>query len=134
MSNLNNETIVITPNSINDTIKKLGDKFIFGRNTNVMQGGQNSLIGNFPNFSSTTSLTSKPNDYNFTDESIGPKQFEISYNKEKNKFFVVDNKRGTGLFVKVKQNVVVDHDMIVSFCASHMILQVEPECKIYLRL
>jgi hypothetical protein len=127
-----NERIVITPNSINGQVRKVGDKFLFGRTSSVgtalnpsIQGGIATLA---PKFSSS-SLNHRPNDFDFSDESIGARQFEISYSKEKNKFYVVDNKRGTGLFVKIKQSVVVDHDMIVSFCASHMILQVESECK-----
>ena len=46
---------------------------------------------------------------------------------EKGKYFLVDNKRGTGLFIKIKNKICVDHDMIVSFCASHMILQLDGE-------
>jgi len=29
--------------------------------------------------------------------------------------------------VKIRQKKIIDHDMIVSFCATHMILRVEPE-------
>ncbi len=43
------------------------------------------------------------------------------------KFFIIDNKRGTGLFIKIKQKICVNHNMIVSFCASRMILQLEGE-------
>lgn len=128
-----NEKIIITPNSVNGQIRKVGEKFLFGRTASVgtalnpsVQGGIATLA---PKFSST-SLIHRPNDFDFSDESIAARQFEMTYSKEKNKFFVVDNKRGTGLFVKIKQSVVVDHDMIVSFCASHMILQVESECKL----
>ena len=49
--------IVVTPNSINGIIKK-GDKFSFGK------GSDNSK-----------------NDYNFPEDTIGNKQFEINYNK-----------------------------------------------------
>jgi hypothetical protein len=90
--------ITVTPNSINNQLKKIGDKFCFGRGDR--------------------------NDYIFKDESIGPKQFEISYNS--GNFYIVDNKKGTGLFIKIKDKIIVDHDMIVSFCASHMILQLDP--------
>ena len=122
------EMVIITPNSLNGTIKKMGDKFIFGRHVGTSNIAS-SMMASLPTFLSSTSLNHRPNDYDFTDETIGPRQFEITYTKDKNKFYVVDNKKGTGLFVKVKQSVVVDHDMIISFCASHMILQVEPECK-----
>ncbi len=122
------EMIIITPNSLNGTLKKMGDKFIFGRHVPTSNIAS-SMMASLPTFLSSTSLNHRPNDYDFTDETIGPRQFEISYSKDKNKFYVVDNKKGTGLFVKIKQSVMVDHDMIISFCASHMILQVEPECK-----
>ena len=108
----------------------MGEKYLFGRSTGSSQHVTNALIGNNPAYASLNSMGSpKPNDYNFNDDSIGSRQFEISYNTEKGKFFIVDNKKGTGLFVKIKNFVVVDHDMIVSFCASHMILQVESEGK-----
>ena len=132
LNNATTEKIIMTPNSINGSVRKTGDKFLFGRTASMGTGLnpsiQGGIQGMMPKFSST-SLNHRPNDYDFSDESIGPRQFEISYSKDKNKFYVVDNKRGTGLFVKIKQSVVVDHDMIVSFCASHMILQVESECK-----
>lgn len=121
LNNANTDKIIITPNSINGVIKKMGEKFSFGRNAG--NTGPSSLLG------SLTTFAGKTNDYNFIDESVGPKQFEIGYSKEKEKFYIVDNKRGTGLFVKIKQKIMVTHDMIVSFCASHMILQVEPESK-----
>jgi hypothetical protein len=111
-SNQITDRIVITPNSITSSqgasIKALNDKFYFGR---IPVGGSN--------------LTNNKNDYNFSDDSIGNRQFEISFKDDK--FYVIDNKKGTGLFVKIKDEVMVDHDMIVSFCASHMILQVENE-------
>jgi hypothetical protein len=96
--------ITVTPNSINGCIKPIGYKFYFGKEDKY---------------------SNKKNDYNFNDETVGARQFEISFNQDKNKFFIVDNKRGTGLFVKIKNKIAVDHDMIVSFCASHMILQTE---------
>jgi hypothetical protein len=49
--------IILTPNSINDVIKK-GEKFRFGR------GSDNNK-----------------NDYNFPEDSIGNKKFEINYDK-----------------------------------------------------
>lgn len=103
------KVIVVTPNSINNKLKKLGERFYFGREDKY---------------------SNKQNDFNFNDESIGVRQFDLSYNKEKNKFYVVDNKRGTGLFVKIKTKIAVSQDMIVSFCASHMILQIENDRKI----
>lgn len=106
---------VITPNSINNDVKNMGEKFYFGKDD------QKGI---------------KKNHFNFNDDSIGFRQFEIAYSAgivylhkliklEKGRFFLVDNKRGTGLFIKIRQRILVDHDMIVSFCASHMILQLE---------
>jgi hypothetical protein len=50
--------IVLTPNSINCAIKQSGEKFIFG-----------------------TDNEKTKNDYNFADNSIGVKQFEIIFDK-----------------------------------------------------
>ena len=128
LNNLPTEKIILTPNTINGSLRKIGEKLFFGRTppATLKKYPSTHLGLNMPRFSST-SLNTRPNDYDFSDESIGPRQFEISFVKEKEKFYVADNKRGTGLFVKIKQSVIVDHDMIVSFCASHMILQIESE-------
>jgi len=124
----NSEIVTITPNSLNGEVKKIGEKIQFGRSVRQAKLAS-SMMASLPTFLSSTSLNNKSNDYNLSDESVGPRQFEIIFKKDKGKFFIVDNKKGTGLFVKIKQGVVIDHDMIISFCASHMILQVEPECK-----
>lgn len=50
---------VITPNSINNEVKKLGEKFYFGKDD---------------------PKAIKKNHFNFNDESIGVRQFEIAYN------------------------------------------------------
>lgn len=51
---------VITPNSINDEVKMLGEKFYFGKDD--------------PRYA-------KKNHYNLNDDSIGVRQFEIAYNQ-----------------------------------------------------
>jgi hypothetical protein len=130
LTNAPSEKIIITPNSINGSVRQIGDKFYFGKTSSTFTGNHLSIHLPMPKLSST-SLNTRANDYDFTDDSIGPRQFEVSFSQDKGKFHVVDNKRGTGLFVKIKQSVVVDHDMIVSFCASHMILQVESERKLF---
>jgi hypothetical protein len=119
-NNSSNQRIVITPNSINGNLKRLGDKYLFGRNPSTLPNSLNSIGGG------------KNNDYNFTDESIGIKQFEICFNKDKGKYTIVDNKKGTGLFIKVIQKVAIKQDVIISFCSSHMILQVDNDGKIIL--
>jgi hypothetical protein len=123
-SNANNDKIVVTPNSINGLLKKLGEKFTFGRSMGLF-GIPNSIISSISNNIST--FNNKPNDYNFNDDSIAPRQFEISFNKEKGRYYVVDNKKGTGIFVKIKNKIAVTRDMIISFCACHMVLQVTNE-------
>lgn len=131
--NVLNEKIILTPNSINGVYKKLGDKFYFGRTGGKLKGNHLTVNVPFSSKASNTSLGSignVPNDYDFKDESIGPRQFDITYIKEKNKFFVTDNRRGTGLFVKIKKNITIVQDIIASFCAVHMILQVENERKL----
>ena len=67
------------------------------------------------------------NNYNFEDRNMGLRQFEISYNSEKLKYYILENKRGTGTFVKIKNKLVVNRDMIISFCSCHMVLQVLPD-------
>ena len=50
---------MITPNSINNEVKNIGEKFYFGKDD------QKSI---------------KKNHFNFNDDSIGVRQFEIAYN------------------------------------------------------
>ena len=50
---------MITPNSINNEVKKLGEKFYFGKDE---------------------PKALKKNHFNFNDDSIGVRQFEIAYN------------------------------------------------------
>lgn len=50
---------VITPNSINNEVKKMGEKFYFGKDD---------------------PKAIKKNHFNFNDDSIGVRQFEIAYN------------------------------------------------------
>jgi hypothetical protein len=52
------QLIVVTPNSINGVVKKTGEKFLFGRNDPRMK-----------------------NDFNFFDDSVGMRQFELYYDK-----------------------------------------------------
>jgi hypothetical protein len=52
------QLVVITPNSIDGHVKKQGEKVLFGRNDSRIK-----------------------NDFSFGDESIGARQFEISYDK-----------------------------------------------------
>jgi hypothetical protein len=52
------QLIIVTPNSINNVIKKTGEKFLFGKNDLKMK-----------------------NDYNFYDDSVGVRQFEITFEK-----------------------------------------------------
>jgi hypothetical protein len=52
------QLISVTPNSINNVIKKQGEKILFGRNDARMK-----------------------NDFNFYDDSVGVRQFEILYDK-----------------------------------------------------
>lgn len=54
---------VITPNSLNNEIKKMGEKFYFGKED---------------------PKSTKKNHYNLNDDSIGVRQFEIAYNNGNN--------------------------------------------------
>jgi len=42
------------------------------------------------------------------------------------KFYISDNRLGTGLFIKVKNKLMIKQDIIVSFCSTHMIIQLDP--------
>ncbi len=102
-------TIIITPNSINGATKKIGEKFFFG--------------GTGPN------KTNPNNDFNFGDDTVNPKQFEISFLPEKNKFILQENPQGSGTFVKIKSKLVINKDYVLSFCSCHMHLQVKQDGK-----
>lgn len=64
------------------------------------------------------------NDCVINDSTLGGHQFFVYFNNRTNKFYAIDNLNGTGLFVRINKKIVVDHDMIVSFCVDHMYLQV----------
>jgi hypothetical protein len=123
------EHILITPNSINGLKKNLGDKFYFGSKRNSIgisdssQSNKNSQI--------CTNRTSD-NDYDFEDPSMTSRQFEISYNPVKSKYYILEHKKGSGTFLKIRNKLVVNRDMIISFCSCHMVLQILDDGKIYL--
>lgn len=114
---IKNQKIILTPNSINGIIKISDqDKFFFGSNddnTLSDSGGKSTNI-----------------DFNFNDKSMANLQFEIIYDKERNRFLVSDNIKGTGIFAKINKNMKVDRDLIISFCSCHMILQISEDSKI----
>ena len=56
------KSCIITPNSINNHLKKLGEKFYLGREDPRCK---------------------KPNHYDLKDDTIGIRQFEIAYNTGK---------------------------------------------------
>jgi hypothetical protein len=114
----NNEKIILTPNSINGNIKTSDENFTFGSN-----------VG-FPY--SYTQSNYAPIDFSFDDESMAYSQFEIKFNKQRGKFYVIDNKKGTGIFARINKKFHIDRDVIISFCSCHMILQVTADRKMYI--
>lgn len=96
------ESIIITPTSINGVVKKLGEKFFFGRRNLVAKR--------------------KVNDYSFDDETLSSKQFEILYKPEENGYFVADFKKGKGLFVRIRHKVLLDKAYIFTFCSVHILV------------
>lgn len=97
------EEVTLTPNSLkkrdgNVIIKSPSHKFSFGKDPD--------------------------NDCVLPDSNLAGKQFFVFYNETTSKFNVLDNLSGTGLFVKIENSLIINHDMIVSFCADHMYLQV----------
>ena len=67
---------------------------------------------------------SKDNDCELPGANLAEKQFFVYFDSNSKKFSAIDNVAGTGLFVKIEDCLVINHDMIVSFCADHMYLQV----------
>jgi hypothetical protein len=106
----NNHRIIITPNSINGIVKNSDHKFIFGSNDAIPP--------------SYTGGKLNPIDYSINDKSMAYNQFEIIYDKEKNKFYISDSKIGTGIFAKINKKLTINRDIIISFCSCHMILQI----------
>jgi hypothetical protein len=111
----NNHNVILTPNSINGNIKYNNSSFVFGSsNGSIRTDRENDIT---------------PIDYSFNDISMGFSQFEIIYEKLRNKFYVVDNKKGTGVFAKINKKLLLNKEVIISFCSSHMILQVMNDSK-----
>ena len=107
----------------------MGNRFYFGsrRISSVVEPNSNRENSENPSrdlFDSKSQI-----DYNFDDKNIGLHQFEISYNVDKKKYYILENKLGTGTFVKIKNKLIVNRDMIISFCSCHMVLQVIPDSK-----
>ena len=97
------DEITITPNTIKPksggiVTKSLNYKFCFGHDNDC--------------------------DYILNDANVAPKQFFIFYNPSTSKYNALDNLSGTGLFVKILRPIEIFREMIVSFCADHMYLQV----------
>jgi hypothetical protein len=126
------QSIVVTPNSINGVKKNLGERFYFGskRSSSENLPFNSESSNSFKNSQNSMNECDMTNDYNFDDPSMAPRQFEISYNTEKSKYYILENKKGTGTFLKIKQKLPVNRDMIISFCSCHMVLQVLPDGKI----
>lgn len=125
----NSDYILITPNSINGNKKNFGERFYFGSKRSVSGNSDSSQSNrNSQNFLNDTSW----NDYNFEDQIMASRQFEISYNIEKSKYYILEHKKGTGTFLKIRNRLVVSRDMIISFCSCHMVLQILNDGKIIL--
>lgn len=92
--------IVLTPNSLKTQTQaitkfKTPHKFSFGKDSK--------------------------NDCVINDDSLGKFQFHINFLYQK--FYIIDNLNGTGLFIKITNYLLIDHDVIVSFGADHMYIQ-----------
>ena len=99
-----NNKIILTPCSINGKFHKYGEKFTFGKNLNT-------------------------NSFNFheDEEDIADNQFEIfyderkiSFEKDKKKFYIKEDKYGKGLFLKIVHKIPIYEDIFVSFCQSYL--------------
>ena len=116
-SDVNTNPIIITPNSINGKIKCSENRFLFGSS----EGLKSSL--SYCKFADI--------DYYFNDETMAFIQFEIRYIETNKKFLVCDDKKGTGLFVKITKRFVISREVVISFCSCHMILQLQNTRKNY---
>jgi len=125
------QSIVITPNTINGVKKNFGERFFFGsrRSSSDNLPFNSDSSNSIKNSQFSISESDSTNDYYFDDTSMASRQFEISYNSEKSKYYILENKKGTGTFLKIKQKLPVNRDMIISFCSCHMVLQVSPDGK-----
>ena len=98
-NNAINEDIYLTPNSLtrnnrNALIKESWHKFTFGNDDHA--------------------------DCKLNDIHLSPIQFYIFCDHKTKTFNAVDNESGTGLFVKIENEIVIDRNIIVSFCIDHM--------------
>ena len=83
----------------------------------------NGSITIHPKHHKFTFGSSKESDCELSDTNISSKQFFVYFDSDSKKFLAIDNILGTGLFVKIEDSIIINHDMIVSFCADHMYLQ-----------
>jgi len=61
------------------------------------------------------------NDFNFPDEeNVGKSQFEINYQADIQNYSLKDLNIGTGTFVKLINQQIIDKDYIFSFCEIHL--------------
>lgn len=111
----NNHNIILTPNSVNGIVKYNNNSFVFGSSNGSVRTDSEEDI--------------TPIDYDFKDKSMGFSQFEIIYEELRNKFYVLDNKKGTGVFAKINKKFLLNREVIISLCSSHMILQVTNDSK-----
>jgi hypothetical protein len=107
------DEVHITPNSINGVIKKTRNKFIFGRSQKKP-------------LKSNKNINELVVDYECDDDMMSNHQFEISFSPETKSFYIIDNKKGSGVFIKIKSKLIIESDSIFSFCSTHMIVQIFP--------
>ena len=85
----------------------------------------NHLIKNFDKSKKISFGKNKSNEYIINDNSISPIQFYIKYNENKKKFLIMDNLSGTGTFVKLTKEIIIEENMIISFCVDFMYFDVK---------
>jgi len=86
--------IIITPSSLNKKTFNVGDRMIFGKHN-----PENAF--NFPEH-----------------ENVGNSQFEMRYDIEEKSYKIKDNRKGTGVFIRVGK-MIIQHEYIFSFSTIH---------------
>lgn len=86
------------------------DYFLQTVNARYFIGGSNEII---------------KNDLNLNDTNILSKQLYIKYDKDTKQYCLVENKQTTGVFIKIKNKISVDKNMVIYFSPFQLLVSSE---------
>ncbi len=86
------------------------DYFLQTVNARYFIGGSNEII---------------KNDLNLNDTNILSKQLYIKYEKDTKQYCLVENKQTTGIFIKIKNKISVDKNMVIYFSPFQLLVSSE---------